>query len=508
MTPVLRDYQLRAIAQLREQFRAGKRRVVLIMPTGGGKTICAASMIHSALARGNRSLFLAHRRELIDQTVDKLLSYGVNPGVIMASDSRRDDLLPVQVASIQTLVRRLDKKPPANLVVVDECHHATSETYKKVMAAYDNAIIIGLTATPWRSDRVGLADIYETSVLACTPAELMTIGALVPYDVFAYDAPDLHQVRVTAGDFNQKDLAVACNTKVIVGSIVQEYMAHAPGRRAIVFPVNIEHSKTLVEGFRATGITAEHVDCDTPTTIRTSAMERFRHGNLIIISSVGVLTEGFDAPAAEVCILARPTKSLPLYLQMVGRVLRLSRETGKTRALIHDHSGNTLRHGFCDDARDYALGATPERVVALHTCPACFQVFSTTKAGRCPHCHELITVVDERASRGERLGHEVIDGQRISRAEIEKIRDRRSDLGLMRELADHQIARAAVASREQKAAEYLRLKNVAETKGFKPGFAAHQYREVFGVWPRFTDDDLMDVQPALKPFFPLERKRG
>jgi superfamily II DNA or RNA helicase len=502
----LRDYQKRAIERLRQKIREGKRRLVLVMPTGGGKTIVAAAMIHASLQRNAKSLFFAHRRELVDQCVDKLHSFGVQCGVIMAGDRRRDDYLATQVASVQTLVRRLDRKPPADVVYVDECHHATSETYQRVLDAYPSAIVIGLTATPWRADRIGLSDIYDDYVLACTPAELMRQGSLVYYDAFAYDAPELHDVRTTAGDFNQADLGVACNTRVLVASIVSEYMKHAKGRRAIVFPVNVEHSLHLVEEFRLVGMTAEHVDHTTPAEQRKTTMQRFRTGDLTILSSVGVLTEGFDAPAAEVCILARPTKSLTLFIQMVGRVLRPCPETGKQRALIHDHAGNTIRHGFIEEERDYSLLATPDTVRALHTCPACHKIFSTTKQGHCPHCGELIGIIEDRNESGERKKHIFVDGQRISREQIEKIRGKRGQAQLLLELTDEDIARAALASRQDKAAEYLRLREVQQRKGLAEGFIAHQFRAVFSHWPRFTDEELTGVTPATKPFFPLRRR--
>jgi superfamily II DNA or RNA helicase len=486
--PTLRPYQDAAIERLRQKIREGKRRLVLVMPTGGGKTVVAAAMIHSALARNSRSLFFAHRRELVDQTMEKLGSFGVEAGVIMAGDKRRDDYLPTQVASVQTLVRRLDRKPPADIVYVDECHHATSETYQRVLDAYPGAIIIGLTATPWRADRIGLGDIYDDFVLACTPAELMRIGALVYYDAFAYDAPELHDVRTTAGDFNQQDLGVACNTKVLVASVVTEYMRHAKGRRAIVFPVNVEHN--------------------TPTEQRKTTMQRFKTGDLTILSSVGVLTEGFDAPAAEVCILARPTKSLTLFIQMVGRVLRPCPETGKQRALIHDHAGNTIRHGFIEEDRDYSLLATPNTVRSLHTCPACHKIFSSLKEGHCPHCGELIGIIEDRSEPGERKKHIYVDGERITREQIEKIRGKRAMAQLLLELTDEDLARAALASRQEKAAEYLRLQIVQQRKGLQDGFVAHQFRAVFSHWPKFTDDELAAAQPATKPFFPLRGRRS
>lgn len=497
MSVALRPYQEAAIASLRGRITQGRRRLVLVAPTGSGKTVMASWMIRTATVRGLRVLFLAHRKELIDQTVEKLAALGVECGVLMADDPRRDDYHAVQVASVATLVRRLDKLPAADLIIVDECHHATSASYRKVVDAYPKAIVIGLTATPWRTDKQGLAEIYEDSVLAASVRALMDSQALVEADYFAYDAPDLHDVGMVAGEYNQKDLAIACNTSVLVGSIVREYEQHARGRSAIVFPVNIEHSKRLVDEFNAAGFPAEHIDCNTPKLERTAAMERFRSGALTILSSVGVLTEGFDAPRAEVCILARPTKSLSLHLQMIGRVLRPF--PGKQRALVHCHAGNLLRHGFADDDRDYALTATPSRVVAAHTCPACFNVFRALKKGVCPNCGTLIALPEERGT-GEREQREQVEGRRISVDEIRRMREG----GARADLTDRQLSRAARATQAERYAEHKRLVAVAQQKGFKPGFVSHQYRQVFGVWPRITDRALYDATPAAdKPFFPL-----
>ncbi len=524
---ILRPYQSAALDQLRALLLRGAKRLALIAPTGSGKTVMFSEIIRSATARGKRSLVLAHRRELIDQTIEKLTAFGVAAGVIMADDPRRDDHLPVQVASIQTLANRLDRLPPADLIITDEAHHAVSPSYRAVLDAYPDAIVIGPTATPWRLDRFGLADIFEGSVVAATPAELMAIGALVNYDAFAYDSPDLHDVGLVAGEFNQRDLGLACNTDVLVGSVVREYIAHANTRRAILFPVNVEHSRALVAEFQSAGVVAEHVDAKTPTEIRKQAMVRFRTGDLVVLSSVGVLTEGFDAPAAEVCILARPTKSLSLHLQMIGRVLRPSPETGKARALIHDHAGNLLRHGLVEDERDYSLTATPSRVRELHTCPFCCVLFGRIGAdGTCPRCHELIAMPSDvcqtcgcvrdaavnpcacgRAGAG-REAKTNVEGKRI---DINEIRARRAAAGLTRDLSDRQLARVATATRAEKIAELRRLQAIAEDKGFKPGFVAHQFREVFGAWPsayRFTDDELASTEPAERPFIPLPpRKR-
>lgn len=461
----------------------------------------------SAIQKTGRALVIVHRRELINQTLHKLRDSGIEAGVIMGADNRYDMSRAAQVANIQTLARRLDKLPPAQIIVIDEAHHAMANSYKRVLELYPDAVVIGATATPWRHDKLGLADYFDGFTVAATPGQLMESGDLVRYDGFAYDAPELHFVGTSMGDYNQKDLGLACNTGVLVGSVVREYQAHALGRKAIVFPVNIAHSRHLVDEFRSAGIAATHVDCNTAGAVRDNIMDDFRDGGLTVISSVGVLTEGFDAPSAEVCILARPTLSLALHIQMIGRVLRPF--PGKAGALIHDHAGNLLRHGGIEDVRSYEPGPTPERIKVMHTCDECKFIFSSTgDNGRCsmcgnqviplcPYCKLLPCVCMKEEAPERDYGKEKVLGERIGMAEIRRLRARVNGAMV---LAEDELARAAKATRTEKAAEYNRLMSVAQRKGYKEGWAAHQYRAIWGVWPRFTDEE-RDVPAAAMPFF-------
>jgi DNA repair protein RadD len=474
----LRAYQLRALEGLRVEIRRGRKRIVLICPTGGGKTLIACAMILGAIARGLRVIFIAHRKELIDQTVEKLEHFGIRAGVIMGNDPRRDDYLPVQVCSIQTLARRAPQLPPGQLIIYDEVHHAAAASSMAVLEHYGEATVIGLTATPWRSDGFGLADWFQTSVVAATYRELFDAGYLVPYDPFAYDAPDLHDVGMVAGEFHQKQLDAACNTSVLVGSVVREYLTHARGRRGILFPVSTAHSRRLVDEFTSAGVLAAHVDYKTPKEQRSTTLRAFAEGAIDIVSSVGILTEGFDVPAAEVCILARPTQSLSLHLQMIGRVLRLSPQTGKRRALVHDHAGNLMRHGFPEDDRDYSLTATPKRTREVRSCPFCAAVFARgSRDGRCPNCRELVqppaeqSVLDVVSTREDKR---VVEGERLDRESIRAARNQNTPsekkLAILKEL----VARGQAA-------------------GYKAGWAAKQYQLRFGVYPTFSMSEISEV---------------
>lgn len=468
----LRPYQADALDAVRAKLAAGKRRVVLVAPTGAGKTVMFSMMVRRAVANGKRALILVHRRELVDQAVDKLRAVGVEAGVILAGVPPRPDL-PVQVASVQTLGARrhngrVRELPHADLVVVDEAHHAVSPTWRRLLEAYPAATVIGVTATPWRTDKRGLADLFETHVVAATVAELIANGSLSRYEAYAYDAPDLHEVPVTAGEYNQGALSLACNTSVLVGNIVERYLDYGRGKRALLFAVSIEHSLALVDELRGHGVPAEHVDGMTPKPDRAAVLRRLAAGETHVVSNVGCFTEGFDSPGVEICILARPTMSLSLHLQMCGRGLRPA--PGKPHALLVDHGGNLLRHGLPDDDRDYSLTATPKRVAEMHRCPLCCAVFGRLgDDGSCPKCGEIIAPPREVREENARREKERIEGERI-------------DAERIRELRRQQLANA---SNEKKREYYDRLVAQAKREGYKPGWVFVRFKLAFGHPPNF-----------------------
>lgn len=347
----LRPYQVEAVADARAQLAAGKKRCLIILPTGGGKTVVAAEIIHRAQERGSRVLFLAHRRELIKQTADKLQRFGVRHGIIMGSERRALQHL-VQVASVQTLAHHLDLLPHVDLIFFDEAHHAAAGSYTKVLERYPKARVVGLTATPWRLDGRGLADVFDGHVIVRTPKQLKDEGYLVPVGGWEFEAIDTSRARVSRGDYAVKDLSEEAAKPRVVGDIVEEWLRYAEGARTVVFAVSIDVSKLLVEKFKEQGVAAEHVDGEMANGDRDAVLARLRSGVTRVVSNCNVLTEGFDCPELEVCVLARPTLSTALYLQMVGRVLRPA--AGKTTARIHDHAGCLAAHGHPYAHRDYS----------------------------------------------------------------------------------------------------------------------------------------------------------
>lgn len=319
--PELRPYQVEIIEKARERLSTGgRKRIILVCPTGGGKTVVSAQIILNSLGKDRRALFLVHRRELLKQAASKLSDVGIDVGIIAPGFPPRPSQ-PVQVASIATLhsrgirTRRMDL-PEAHLIVVDECHHATAATWKSILDAYPEAFVVGLTATPCRGDGRGLGSIFEELVECPDVSELARQGYLVGTKVFAAPPPDLSGVKILAGDYNEKQLSAKVNTNQLVGDVVTHWLRFAEGRRTLVYAVDVAHSVHLRDEFCRAGISAGHIDGTTPAEERDEVLRQFGAGVLDVVTNCAVLTEGFDAPEASCIVLAKPTKSFGLYRQM------------------------------------------------------------------------------------------------------------------------------------------------------------------------------------------------
>ncbi len=356
--PTLRRYQCQGVEEIRGAFRSGARRVLYQLPTGGGKTVVFVYIALSAMARGRRVLILVHRVELLEQAVAALEALGVAVGVIAPGAPETSHL--VQIASVQTIARRRDRWRDAfDLVVVDEAHHSVAGSWARVIEAMPGAHILGVTATPERLDGRGLGDVFETMTEGPSVAELIAGGFLAPFRVFSpADAPDMTGAHIRAGDYAVEDLRERMGG-VVIGGAVEEYQRLAPGLPAVAFCVDRAHSEAVAARFRAAGIAAAHVDGDTPSRERREAIAGLGNGSLSVVTNCGLISEGVDVPAIVAAILLRPTASLSLYLQQVGRALRPA--PGKDRALILDFAGNTLRHRLPDAPREWSLESRPRR---------------------------------------------------------------------------------------------------------------------------------------------------
>jgi len=383
---VLRDYQQRGISEILAAYRAGARSVLAVAPTGSGKTTIFSSVLAELDVRKQRGVVLVHRRELAQQACERLQDFGVRFGLIMAGEMA-NPAARMQVASVDTLAARIAKSPElqrraasVRFVVCDEAHLSTAPKWRKVLAYFVNALVLGVTATPWRLSGKPLAGQYDACVVIATPAQLREQGHLCGYNGFSYLTPDLTDVSTTAGDYNEEQTAKAMSQSAIVDNVVEEWGAHARDLSTVVFAVTKEHSRQLTARFVAAGVRAEHLDGDTPTDERRRILKRVELGQTRVLCNVGVAVEGLDIPRLKCCVLARPTKSLARAIQMMGRVRR---PWEGVTARIHDHAFVLGQHGLPDDERDYTLMAKPDKPLDLRTCKKCRALYSGTRCTAC-----------------------------------------------------------------------------------------------------------------------------
>lgn len=383
----LRPYQSQMIDEARQAYRHGNRAVLFQLPTGGGKTVTASTVVHGAAEKGNTTWWLTHRRELASQASQTFHSLGIPHGTIQAGFVSNPNAT-VQVASIQTIARRLDNLPPPSLIIFDEAHHIGAASWEAIFHRFPEAKILGLTATPWRLDGQGLGRWFTHMVSGPTTSDLIENGSLSPYRLFAPAIPDLSGVGMAQGDYQRGALAKAMDKPAIVGDAIGHYSRLCHGKRAVAFAAGVENSKNIAAQFLAAGIPAEHVDGEMSAEARDAAVERFRVGETLVLCNADLFGEGFDVPAIEAAILLRPTKSLSLHLQQVGRALRPC--AGKSEAIILDHAGNSLIHGLPDDDRVWSLEDREKRKraekseVPVRQCEECFYVYRP--APKCPQC--------------------------------------------------------------------------------------------------------------------------
>jgi DNA repair protein RadD len=451
----LRAHQAGAIDELRRSLASGNRRPMLQGPCGFGKTLTAAHIIQRALDKGKRVAFVVPRKSLIDQAVADFAREGIHAvGVMQGYHPMADREQPVQVCSAQTLARR--KRPDVDLVIVDEAH----ELHKAVlqwMADCPKVPFIGLSATPWSR---GLGKFYDDLLIAATTRELIDAGYLADFVAYAPSDPDLSSVSTGAdGDFKEDELADVMDVPTITGDIVLEWQRRGENRPTFVFCINRKHAQHVCERFVEAGAVAEYLDGNTPDDERRRIFARFRSGETNVLCNVGVLTIGVDLDVRGI-VDARPTKSPIKFVQTIGRGLRTA--PGKDRLIILDHAGNHLRLGMVtdigqdklDDGKKRAGSTKKERGEPLpKLCPECKAVLGY-KARECSAC-----------------GAKIVSTSLVREAdgELVELRSRKSG--------------GREATSDEKAAFFGELKGYATVRGYSVAWAAHKYREKFGVWP-------------------------
>ena len=467
----LRDDQHDAISLLRTSIANGHRRIVMKAPTGFGKTILASQIVANARAKDKRVLFTVPKISLVNQTVEKFAQHDIfDVGVIQAQHEMTDWGQPVQVASVQSLMRRTI--PQADLVLIDEAH-LWFKFYEKwfLDPAWVNIPIIGLSATPWTK---GLGAYYTNLIIASTTQGLIDAGHLSEFRVFAPSHPDLSGVRTVAGDYVEEEIAHVMSDKQLVADIVGTWIEKGRGRPTLCFAVNRDHAQILVERFEAAGVRVAYQDAFTKDDERKQIERDFAKGNIEVAVSIGTLTTGIDWDVRCI-ILARPTKSEMLFVQMVGRGLRTA--NGKDYCLVLDHTDTHLRMGFVTDVDAKHTGLHDGRtntgvdksiegqIKLPKECPSCgaLKPAGVRKCLSCGHVAEHVASVEEKLKEGQ---------------------------GELSELKKPDKTKATM---EEKLAFLAELKAYVVQNGKKAGFASHKYKEMFGVWP---DHSIADVQPA------------
>lgn len=392
----LRPYQYKAVNDLRTAFRDGYKAPLLVMPTGSGKTYTYSAIAGGAAIKGSRILILEHRKELLRQASCSLAALGVRHRIVAPNskiaDIRRvhverfgwpmiDKDSHVAVASVQTLIRRLDwlAEFDPDLIIVDEGDLATATSWHKIFGAAPRAKKLGVTASPCNTSGVGMNTVYDFMVLGPSMIDLIELDALCRPRVFAPPMmADMSSVGHVQGEFDAQSAAFAMDKPAITGNAVEHYKELAPGRPAIVFCASVKHAEHVAEQFRAAGFRFEVVHGAMDDDDRDDRIFGLASGKYHGIVTVDVVSRGTDIPVAEVAILLRPTESLALFLQQVGRVLRPAE--GKEYGLILDHAGNCARHGLPHQDREWTLEGRKkgkrgpmdkEKPVLVMQCPKC-----------------------------------------------------------------------------------------------------------------------------------------
>lgn len=472
----LRPYQERAVSEVRESIRSGNKKVLMVMPTGSGKSPTFAEIIRLAVEKGNKCLFIVHRRNLVIQMVETLNRHGISDvGIIMAGHQANTNA-PVQVSTIQTFSRRLELDDldrnrfffPADIVLCDESHTVVSKTYRKVLNLYANKILIGCTATPLRADGRGLGAVFDALINVIGVRELTAGGFLAPARYFVPPSqPDLENLKIARGDYEVGELGKRMSDKKLIGDIVDNWLKIASDRKTIVFCVNVKHAIAVSGEFNRVGIRATHLSARSTDDEREAAFLAMDSGYLQVICNVALYVEGMDCPDISCVVMARPTKSLGLYRQACGRGLRPNGE----ETIIIDHGGVVEEHGLLDDEivweltdkeKPWKKPKEKEKSIRLVQCGSCNLVF--TEASVCPDCG---TVVKSFGKKIETVDAEL---EELDKPKKGSVIEKRRFLGMLKAWVPRQ-------------------------KNNNPKRINGSFRGRYGVWPHHSYRDVAPIEP-------------
>jgi superfamily II DNA or RNA helicase len=498
----LRPYQESSVLDIRNAFLKHKR-VLYALPTGGGKTRVFSYIATSAEKKGRSVTVLVHREELVTQASLSLAENEVYHRIIAPGKVQRDTsrdqyeqygksylnpMTDIVVASVQTLVRRFDKLPPPDLLIFDEAHHCvTGSTWGKIMEQYPEARSLGVTATPIRLDGRGLDNCFDHLVKGVSMQELITMGYLCQPTIFSHEPPDMSGVHTKFGDYQKGEAEEVMSRRAVVGDAVEHYGDICRNVPAIAFCVSVRHSELMAERFCQAGFRAIALDGKTDKNIRKGALAALGRGDIDVITTCDLISEGVDVPLAGAAILLRPTQSLSLYLQQAGRVLRpypvqspvmrrphmqkLIDGSGQHFAYILDHAGNRFRHGNPQVDRNWSLTTDKKKGKGRQTdmvCPRCGDLHPASMDA-CPVCGYSY-VKDKQESLGLGFGRQVeeVDGRLV---EISDTPDWAMGMSL---------TRSPLKGLLQHAHAEAHYRQVAAARGYKQGWVHFVMKERYG----------------------------
>ncbi len=487
MTEVkLRDYQVKSIEDVREHYRKGHKRVILQLPTGAGKTTCFSYMLGRAAERGLKCIMVVKGKDLVDQASKRLFDCGIhNHGVLQGNHWNYKPDAPIQVCSIDTLTRR-GIFPEAGFIVIDECHKAGSKSFREFidLPQYEKANFLSVSATPHLKNGMGFLATKVVNPIGVN--ELIELGYLVRPRYYALpnkiDANTL-KIDQKTQDYTQASLVEAVEKAKILGDAVEHYKRHGENRPAIYFAVNVAASVAASVDFNLAGIPSEHVDAKSTAEERAAIIERFKSGVTKVITNCEVYTTGVDIPCVGVIILARPTASYNLYVQMCGRGTRPY--PGKNDFIIFDHANNVLEHGFIEDGKECSLdGKQVKPKLRIKTCEKCYAVYDPSTSDKCPVCGHVNAVKKIERTETENnvdVGYELLE-----------IKDRNSLL------------------EQQMSVELKKLVNKVVNFNLKRGFIFYKLKEKFGHsetdWFLFKKQDYITNELARRGWVEPEKR--
>jgi DNA repair protein RadD len=459
VTP-LRPYQSDLVGRINDELRYFSKAPLVVLPTGGGKTFIAAQVTLDHVSEGKSVWFIAHRQELIAQASRAFSAFGIRHGILKAG-TPADVSQRVQIASVQTLVRRLDDGyPPPDLIITDECHHATAKSYTRIFATYPNASLLGVTATPCRMNGAGLGDVFDSIILGPTNQWLTDNGFLSPARYYAPpQKADISKVHTRAGDYVTSELEEIMDDGEITGDAVAHYRRLCDGVPMLVFCVSVAHAHHVAEEYRAAGYRAAAVDGKLSDEDRADRIGGLGTGKYQVITSCDLIGEGLDVPVVSAVQLLRPTQSPALHLQQIGRGLRPA--AGKSELIVLDHVGNTRKHGFASTEREWTLEGKKksDALPAVRTCSLCYSVHRTAKT--CPYCGFEYPVVSR-----ELTAKKIVDGELVEVVQTKE--ERRAE--------------------EENATTFAELVAIAKSRGYqKPHYWAMKRKKKWvhtGLMPR------------------------